>query len=100
MYDDGRGVPQDYKEAVKWYRKAAEQGHAIAQVNLGVMYGRGNGVLQDNIYAHMWFNIAVSNGKVNAAKGRDIVAKAMTAEDITKAQELARECVKKVYKGC
>ena len=27
MYDNGQGVQQDYKEAVKWYRKAAEQGH-------------------------------------------------------------------------
>ncbi len=37
MYDKGRGVSQDYAEAVKWYRKAAEQGHASAQHNLGVM---------------------------------------------------------------
>ena len=27
----GKGVPEDYAEAVKWYRKAAEQGHATAQ---------------------------------------------------------------------
>jgi TPR repeat protein len=38
MYDNGRGVPKDYKEAVKWFRKAAEQGHAKAHFNLGVMY--------------------------------------------------------------
>jgi hypothetical protein len=31
MYDKGKGVPQDYKIAVKWYRLAAEQGNAIAQ---------------------------------------------------------------------
>ena len=30
MYDTGQGVPQDYPEAVKWYRKAAEQGDAKA----------------------------------------------------------------------
>jgi len=34
----GRGVPQDDAQAVTWYRQAAEQGHAIAQYNLGVMY--------------------------------------------------------------
>ena len=34
-YAYGEGVPQDYKEAVKWYRKAAEQGDAIAQRSLG-----------------------------------------------------------------
>ena len=32
------GVPEDKAEAVRWYRLAAEQGHASAQYNLGVMY--------------------------------------------------------------
>ncbi len=40
MYDNGQGVPQDYAEAVKWYRLAAEQGYAYAQYNLGVMYDK------------------------------------------------------------
>jgi TPR repeat protein len=31
MYATGQGVPQDHVEAVKWYRKAAEQGYAKAQ---------------------------------------------------------------------
>ena len=47
MYDNGLGVPQDYKEAVKWYRLSAEQGHASAQINLGNMYAEGQGVLQN-----------------------------------------------------
>jgi TPR repeat protein len=37
MYADGRGVPQDHAEAVRWYRLAAEQGNAFAQFRLGVM---------------------------------------------------------------
>ena len=41
MYAYGRGIPQDYAEALKWYRKAAEQGDARAQTNLGVMYANG-----------------------------------------------------------
>ncbi len=100
MYENGKGVTQDYKEAVKWYRKSAEQGNANAQNNLGLRYYNGQGVLQDNVYAHMWLNIAASNGNANAVKGRDIIAKKMTAADISKAQALARECVKKNYKGC
>ena len=40
MYDNGRGVTQDYAEALKWYRLAAEQGLADAQTWLGLMYGR------------------------------------------------------------
>jgi hypothetical protein len=31
MYDNGEGVPEDDAEAVKWYRRAAEQGFAEAQ---------------------------------------------------------------------
>ena len=41
MYGNGKGVPQDYAEAVKWYRKAAEQGDALAQVNMGIVYHKG-----------------------------------------------------------
>ncbi|MGU9956132.1 MAG: hypothetical protein ACNYPI_00330 [Arenicellales bacterium WSBS_2016_MAG_OTU3] len=38
MYSNGQGVTQDCKHAVQWYRKAAEQGIAKAQYNLGVMW--------------------------------------------------------------
>ena len=38
LYDNGIGVPQDYAKAVYWYRKAAEQGFALAQYNLGRLY--------------------------------------------------------------
>ena len=41
MYDNGLGVPQDYKESVKLYRLSAEQGHASAQINLGVVFEKG-----------------------------------------------------------
>ena len=100
MYDNGHGVPQDYKQAVKWSTKAAEQGNAKAQSNLGTMYATGQGVPQDNVYAHMWFNLAAANGDETASKNRDIIAKRMTTADISKAQSLARECLKKNYKGC
>ena len=41
------GVPEDDAEAVRWFRLAAEQGGATAQYNLGLMYGDGEGVLED-----------------------------------------------------
>ena len=37
MYDNGKGVAQDSKEAVKWYRLAADQGNASAQYSLALM---------------------------------------------------------------
>ena len=101
MYSKGRGVPQDYKTAVKWYRLAAEQGHANAQYNLGFAYEKGTGVLQDYVRAHMWWSIAASSGETkDESKNKDIVAKRMTPAQITAAQKLARECVRKKYKGC
>ena len=85
---------------MKWYKPAAEQGDAIAQSNLGVMYEEGKGVPQDYVRAHMWFSIAVISGDKTASKSRDIVAKKMTPSQIEEAQNLARECIRKKYKGC
>ena len=47
MYDNGQGVTQDYKQAVYWFEKAATQGLAKAQYNLGLMYSNGQGVTQN-----------------------------------------------------
>ncbi len=100
MYSKGQGVIQDYKEAARLWGLAAAQGDANAQYNLGGLYFKGQGVIQDNVYSHMWLNIAASSGDADAVNNRDIVAKNMTAADISKAQELARACVAKKYKGC
>ena len=100
MYRNGKGVPQDYKTAVKWYTLSAEQGIADAQNNLGAMYYQGLGVIQDLVYAHMWVNISASNGDKGGKKLKDLLSKQMTPSQIQEAQRLARECVKKNYKGC
>jgi TPR repeat protein len=100
QYDDGEGVVEDDKEAVKWFRLAAQQGDTRAQHNLGVMYANGEGVIQDNVYAHMWWNLAAADGVEDARTNKDIIVKRMTPQDISKAQDLARECVKKNYKDC
>jgi TPR repeat protein len=55
MYEKGQGVSQNYKSAVKWYKLAAEQGHASAQYNLGGMYDTGRGVIQDYKIAVKWW---------------------------------------------
>ena len=100
MYHNGWGVPQDYKEAVYWYRLAAEQEHVDAQSNLANRYYYGEGVNKDIVYAHMWKNISASNGINKAKEELKIIEKKMTSSDISEAQRLARECVKKNYKGC
>ncbi len=100
MYEEGLGVIQDYREAERWYRSAAEQGNWWSQNELGLMYRNGQGVTQDYVYAHMWLNIAASSGDTGMVRDRDSVAKKMTAAQIARAQELARQCVAKNFKGC
>ena len=90
----------DFATALREFRPLSEQEDAYAQFNLAVMYYAGKGgVIQDNIYAHMWWNLAASQGDENARKYRDIIDKKMFPSQIEKAQDLARECVKKNYKG-
>ena len=98
MYAEGQGVPQNFAEAVSWYRKAADQGLALGQINLGGMYVAGQGVPQDYVQAHKWYNLAASRFPASetkdreiAAKNRDIVAAKMTPAQIAEAQKFARE---------
>lgn len=100
MYEGGLGVIQDKKEAVYWYTKAAEQGYANAQSTLALMYAKGKGVRESAVYAHVWRNIASSNGTQASRENRDIIAEKMAPGHLAEAQKLARECAKREYKNC
>jgi TPR repeat protein len=100
MYFIGQGVVQDYAEAVRWYRLAAQQGNASAQHNRGPMYDNGQGVVQDYVKAHSWFNLGAIMGDADAVKNRDIVAKRMTSQKIAEAQKMARDCQARNFKAC
>ena len=63
---DPQGVQKDDAQAVKWYRKAAEQGFAKGQYNLGLMYSHGFGVQQDDAQATKWFRKAARQGNTEA----------------------------------
>ncbi len=65
MYHEGQGVPQDYAEAVKWFRLAAEQGNADGQYVLGSMYYKGHGVPQDYAEAVKWYRLAAEQGALS-----------------------------------
>ena len=99
-YAKGDWVTQDYQEAVKWFRLAAEQGFAEAQFNLGVMYAKGDWVTQNSASAHMWFDLSSSAGDADGAKSRDLIAERMTPQQIEKAQDMARACQERIFKGC
>ena len=89
---------EDYAEAVRCYRRAADQGFASAQWLLGTAYETGYGVPLDYVQAHMWLNLAASRypasqkeQRENAIDGRDFVASKMTPSQIAEAQKLARD---------
>lgn len=87
----GWGVPEDYTEAFKWYKKAVEQGHAVAQLHLGEIYDKGRGVPKDYVMAYKWCNLAATQGQERAIGLRNKLEKALTPEQIAKAQRLSRE---------
>ena len=74
MYANGEGVPEDPREAVRWYRLAAEQGYATAQSQLGTMYANGEGVPEDLVLAYMWYNLSAAQGNEIAQSNKDSIA--------------------------
>ena len=64
------------------------------------MYDNGEGVLQDNVTAHMWFNIAGANGAEDGRDNREFIERKMTPADISEAQKRARICMASNYTDC
>src|SRR5512146_1948589 len=62
LYHEGKGVPQNYRQAKQWFELAAKQGHAGAQVNLGTLYLHGDGAPQSAQMALFWFRLAAEQG--------------------------------------
>ena len=90
----------DYATAIQEWTPLAAAGDAVTQYNMGLMYKNGRGVLQDNVMAHMWYNIASANGHDKAGEWRDERAGLMTPAAIEKAQAMARECMNSGYTMC
>lgn len=61
-YRNGKGVPQDLQEAVKWYTLAADKNYAEAQAYLGFMYMTGRGVRRNDVEAAKWHRKAAEQG--------------------------------------
>ena len=73
-------APELTKEAVKWFRKAAEQGEAHAQFMLGMCYFNGVGITQDKTEAVKWLQKAAKQGHEKAKKALTEVSKQKRAE--------------------
>jgi localization factor PodJL len=63
---EGKGTPQNFKEAAKWYQRAADQGLVQAQYRLGTFYERGLGMKADRALAETWYKRAADKGNVKA----------------------------------
>ena len=72
-------------------KKAAEQGDAEAQLNLGLMYAHGDGVPEDFVQAYAWISIAAANGSETYKRTKKIIAGRMTSAQLAEAQKLSRD---------
>jgi hypothetical protein len=95
MYIDGRGVEQDYRQAVQWFRRAAEQGYPEAQLLLGEMYYEGRGLPRDYLQAYRWWSLAAANSSCSkreqANYKRYLAEEKLTVAQIEQAKRLIRK---------
>ncbi len=66
LFLEGRGVPENEKQAAALYRKAAEKGDRLAHNNLGILHILGRGVAKDLTAAHNWFRLGAALGSTGA----------------------------------
>ena len=66
MYNMGRGVRKNDREAAKWHRRAADQGNLGGMFTLGAIYEKGTGVIQDYKEALKWYRKAADQGHNSA----------------------------------
>ncbi len=89
-------MKQDYQEAVKWFRKAAEQDDYGGQSNLGLMYAEGNGVSQNPVLACMWFMLAADKGDPVSSKYLEDIKMKMSPAQIKNAETLTKKWKAKI----
>jgi hypothetical protein len=97
---DPESMANALKTAMKWYKLAAEQGNVSAQLMLGEIFSEEEEGVFDAVYALMWFSIVAKSGDEYAVEVRERMLGIMRPAEIAEAQKLARECVRKKYKGC
>ena len=87
-----------YDSAYQGFVELSKQGSSISQYYLGLMYLSGKGALQDFCQAHMWLNIASSQGHIKARSHLEKLTQKMTADQLEVAQKLARQRLRKINK--
>jgi len=93
-YATGEDVKQDYSESVRWFTRAAEQGHVIAQATLGAYYWAGRGIPQDLSKAYFWSAIAEAGGDQASTYRVTVLASRMPHNTVLAAEKQAQEWLK------
>lgn len=95
LYEFGRGLPQDYVLAAKWYARAAAQGEPHGQHLLGLLYDKGQGVPEDQIESYKWLNLAAARigprERDYYIRMRNAIASKMDRYTIAEGQRRARD---------
>lgn len=73
-FADGKGVTQDFDEAIKWYTRSASRGFALSQYRLGTLYERGLGVDKDPHRARIWYERAAAHNNIKAMHNLAVLA--------------------------
>ncbi|AKH36695.1 MULTISPECIES: tetratricopeptide repeat protein [Nitrosomonas] len=92
----GKIMDYDLESAAGWFHRAAEQGHAAAQFNLGLLYAEGQGVPQDSAKAVEWFTKAAEQGNVDAQNNLGVMY--LVGEGVPKNIDKAIEWFEKAEK--
>ncbi len=79
----------DWEKGVVWYRRAAEQGHLVAQIRLSVAYQLGEGVPRDLVTAYKWAMLAERDSPYSVRDSK--LASEMTPEQIAEGEKRALE---------
>lgn len=79
-YENGDGVEDHCIEAARWYKVAAEHGHAEAKYRLGLLYKSGIGVFRDLEVAQTWIKSAAKDGLAPAVQEQFVIANLIKKE--------------------
>jgi TPR repeat protein len=90
----------DYVPAAQVFRAMAREGNAEAQLLLGKMYRRGQGVRRSPTRAFLWFNRAARRGNQQANADLREMSRSMTAAELSRARAVMEACEASDYRGC
>jgi len=91
LYDHGWGVEHDLPKAAKWFTEAASAGYAAADLRLGEMYWKGEGLKEDKIYAYAFIFLASTAEVPGAKQQKETLEKELTPKEVAKGKKRAVE---------